>query len=179
MIQYDKKEFGLLFVLLVIAVTTGIVAVTYSKFFSSAKSNDSLRVASWVVKVNNKVVTTDDHVFTFDDIIIDDNDNVSDGMFAPGVSATLPITIDASDCDVAVDYEIVLSDDYVPVNKAIVIKNIPIKGSIPVGEKIFIDDLKLVWEDLEGNDEVDTNFAINNDSFKIPVEVKLTQHIDN
>ena len=31
---------------------------------------------------------------------------------------------------------------------------------------------------INENDEIDTNFAINNETFKIPVEIKLTQHID-
>ena len=178
MIEYDRKEFDLIFILLIIAITTGIVAVTYSKFFSSSKSDNDLSVARWVVKVNNRIVTDNNHTFTFDDIIIDKNDNVEEGMFAPGVSATLPITIDAKDSDVAVDYEVNVASDYVPINKAIVIKNVPIKGTIPIGGTVNIDNLKLVWEDIEGNDEEDTNFAINNEIFKIPVEVKLTQHID-
>ena len=43
---------------------------------------------------------------------------------------------------------------------------------------VVIDDLKLVWEDIEGNDEEDTNFSINTDDIKIPVKIKLSQHID-
>ena len=179
MVEYDKKEFGVLFILLVIAITTGIVAITYSKFFSSSNSNSNLKVARWVVKVNNNVVTKKEHTFTFDEIVFDENKNVEAGMFAPGVSAKLPITIDASEADVAVDYEVIISPDYVPVNSAIKIKNVPIKGTIPVdGDVVNIDNLKIVWEDMEGNDSTDTQFAVNTDLFKIPVGVKLTQHID-
>lgn len=179
MTEYDKKEFGLLFILLIIAITTGIVAVTYSRFFSSASNSDSVKVAKWLVKVNGKDVTSSSHTFTFDELVFDKNDNVEEGMFAPGVSATLPITIDTSESGVAVDYEITIDDEYVPINKAIVLKNIPITGTIPLGGNIVvIDDLKLVWEDIEGNDEEDTNFSINTDDIKIPVKIKLSQHID-
>ncbi|MBQ6477422.1 MAG: hypothetical protein IJI43_03210 [Bacilli bacterium] len=178
--DYDKKEFGLLFTLLVIAITTGIIAVTYSLFFSSAKNNDSLKIARWVVKVNSKNVTeSQDHTFTFDEFIFDDNPNVEENMFAPGVSVTLPITIDARESDVDVDYEIVVDEDYVPINKAIVLKNLPIRGTLTKSNGIInINNVKLVWEDIEGNDEEDTSFALNNDSFKIPIKINLKQHVD-
>jgi len=178
--EYDRKDFGLLFVLLIIAITTGLIAVTYSLFFSSTKNNDSLKIARWVVKVNSKNVTeSQDHTFTFDELIFDENSSVEDGMFAPGVSATLPITIDARESDVDVDYEIVIDEEYVPVNKAIKIENLPIKGTLSRKSGIVnINDVKLVWEDISDNDEEDTSFAINNDSFKIPIVINLRQHVD-
>ena len=168
MLEYDKKEFGILIILLIGAIITGILAITYSRFFVETKTDSSDDLVGWVVKVGNDKITKSSHVFTFDEIVVDGK-----VAFSPGTIATLPISIDAREVDTDYDYEIKLSDSYKPFNKAIVVKNLPFKGTISTKSNIVdIDEVKLEWKKLE-----DTDSSINTESFKIPIEIKLTKHV--
>ena len=112
-------------VLILIVVFTALFACltiqrTLAKYSSEVSGNGQIAIADWLVKVNGTDITTkgeDDKIkeYAITDITWNDIDaahyeiDVEEGYIAPGKAGSLGITIDASECKVAVDYEVYMN----------------------------------------------------------------------
>ena len=106
-----RKNFVLLGILLLVAVTSGVVAVTYSRYITTATGNSSATVASWIIRINNDGDVAETNTFTTDDVTWTNNNaagNVLADHIAPGVSGQSSIVLDASDAQVDVEYSITI-----------------------------------------------------------------------
>ena len=110
---------NLIIVTLLFAVIFACITIsnTLAKYTSEVNGNSNLAVADWLVKVNGTDITTkgedgNNKRYNITDIQWNDIDlssyevDVETGYIAPGKAGSLGITIDASECKVAVDYEV-------------------------------------------------------------------------
>ncbi len=107
------------FLAFVVCIT---IQQTLAKYTSEANINPELKIADWLVKVNGTDITTKDESnnvkeYTINDIHwidIADSDyyvDVEEGYIAPGKMGSFSITLDASECKTAVDYEVFMNFD--------------------------------------------------------------------
>ena len=103
-----KKNVILLGILLLVAVTSGIVAVTYSRYMTTANGSSTANIAKWIIRVNGDDIvqhnTFDTNTFTW---LKDENvGDVQEDYIAPGVTGVTSIVLDASEAMVDVEYTI-------------------------------------------------------------------------
>ena len=114
-----KKNVFILVVVFTALFACLTIQRTLAKYTSEVNGNAQLAVADWLVKVNGTDITTkgeDDELkeYLISDIQWNDIDahyevDVEEGYIAPGKAGSLGITIDASECKVAVDYEVYMN----------------------------------------------------------------------
>lgn len=116
-----KKNVFILIVVFTALFACLTIQRTLAKYSSEVSGNGQIAVADWLVKVNGTDITTkgeDDEIkeYAITDIEWHDIDSVyradvEEGYIAPGKAGSLGITIDASECKVAVDYEVYMDFD--------------------------------------------------------------------
>ena len=114
-----KKNVFILVVVFTALFACLTIQRTLAKYTSEVNGNAQIAVADWLVKVNGTDITTkgeDDKLkeYLISDIQWNDIDahyevDVEEGYIAPGKAGSLGITIDASECKVAVDYEVYMN----------------------------------------------------------------------
>lgn len=103
-----------IFLVLLVCIT---IQNTLAKYTSEAEINPDLKVADWLVKVNDTDITTKDEDMNVKDYNITDIHwtdladspylvDVEEGYIAPGKTGSFTITLDVSGCKTAVDYEV-------------------------------------------------------------------------
>lgn len=115
-----KKNVFILIIVFVALFACLTIQNTLAKYRSEVDGNANLAIADWLVRVNGTDITTkgeDDKLkeYAISDITWNDIDasryeiDVEEGYIAPGKAGSLGIIIDASDCKVAVDYEVYMN----------------------------------------------------------------------
>ena len=83
---------------------------TLALFETDANGDVNSDVGKWVIKVNNETITnSENETIDVDSFVYTSNPHVESGYIAPGGTAYFDLTVDASDCDVAVLYDIDLN----------------------------------------------------------------------
>ena len=125
-----KKNVFILIVVFTALFACLTVQRTLAKYSSEVSGNGQIAVADWLIKVNDTDITTKDEdnrvkEYAITDIEWHEIDNhyevdVQEGYIAPGKAGSLGITIDASQCKVAVDYEVYMDfaaiEEYIQSN---------------------------------------------------------------
>ncbi len=117
-----KKNLVIVSLVFCVFVVCISVQQTLAKYSSEATANPELQVADWLVKVNGTDITTKDEESNVREYTISDinwidlatseyNVDVEEGYIAPGKMGSFTITIDASSCKTAVDYEVYMNFD--------------------------------------------------------------------
>lgn len=97
-----------LFILL--SITVMVFSDTLALFETDANGDVNSDVGKWVIKVNNETITnSENETIDVDSFVYTSNPHVESGYIAPGGTAYFDLTVDASDCDVAVLYDIDLN----------------------------------------------------------------------
>ena len=107
----NRKNFVLLGILLLVAVTSGVVAVTYSRYITTATGSSSATVAAWNITINNDGDVATTNTFTSNDFTWVNNNsagNVLADHIAPGVTGYSSIVLDATNTQVDVEYSITI-----------------------------------------------------------------------
>ncbi len=169
----NSRRLGIVVIIVLCLCLFMVVRNTYSKYNTVTTSDNKVKVAKWLVKVNDSVITSNDHEFDLGEIAWDNNGvEAAPGTIAPGMSGTISIVIDASDTNVLCDYEIIINKDKLP--EYITLDNMnEYTGSLKMNEVKTIK-LKIAWKDTE----TDNDIGINSQEFKIPVTVNVKQHIN-
>ena len=106
-----RKNFILLGILLLVAVTSGVVAVTYSRYITSATGSSSATVAAWKISINGQNMGSSSNTFDSGDFIWTNNNAggaVLADHIAPGVTGSTNIVLDATNTQVDVEYDITI-----------------------------------------------------------------------
>lgn len=74
---------------------------TYAKYISSADATGNFTIAKWVFTVNDQDVLAENNFSEVITPVIEENNFIADGVFAPTSLAYFDVTIDSSDVDVA------------------------------------------------------------------------------
>ncbi len=181
-----KKKLWLasIFSLIVLSL---IIVNTYSLFETNTGGTSLFSVGKWVILLNEADISLSREI-TIDDFSYTGDQHIENGYFAPGGTATLELTIDATNTDVALEYEI--DFDTTPIvdypNMTLTITNLDtnqvMNGSNYTGTMYLDDDreinilLSLIWENDDDYDETDSELIDNPISFTM--NINFSQLID-
>ena len=136
---------------------------TYAKYITSANSNADISIARWNILVNNQDVTSNNTLTNVITPIFPGNNNIASGVIAPTAEGYFDITIDASNTDVSLSYEITTTD-----NPNSIVTDLVLSGySIDNGER------QEIIEDENGNFKITGNILYNSQDKDISLRVYL------
>lgn len=146
-------------------VLVSIVCIFYlTKFisFSSYQSNIggeiSSNIANWNIKLNGNDITTNQiEEFVITDVAWTNAHAVSDKA-APGSSGTITLNIDASESDVAVEYEITIDDSSISDDQILTLTSVRSNNNITVEGNTCSGIISL--SDLESNNIIQINLDV-------------------
>ncbi len=169
-----KKNVLVLTVLLLVAVTVGMVSVTYSRYVSTFNTASGVTAAKWNIKVTDKGVT-DKEEFSLNNFTWTHAGNVKDGVIAPGSEGVATIVIDTTETEVDTVYEVVVDDAALAgTNLTAVLSEA--EGTITMGGKKEVTlTVRWVDKDTAVENEKDTGDAAT--TFNLPVTVTVTQKV--
>ncbi len=108
-----KRKIIAISAILLAIIVSFIGGNTFSKYITEVKGTGVAEVAKWYFKVNG----SDEQVQNIDLISNANGSLVSGSKIAPGTSGSFKIMIDASECDVALDYTLKVQNQTVkPAN---------------------------------------------------------------
>ena len=106
-----KKGFILVCLCIILLLIYGIVRI-YALFHSELYAKVQLKNGTWTILVNSTDITKGTDVkFTIDNIQIQENEHVKSGKLAPGLIGNFKISINPTDTDVSVRYDINLDKE--------------------------------------------------------------------
>lgn len=202
----NRKNFVLLGILLLVAVTSGVVAVTYSRYITTAQGNSSATVAAWNITINNDGDVATTNTFTSNDFTWRNNNsagNVLADHIAPGVTGETSILLDATNTQVDVEYSITIDTQDLVNNFAgcsqlsITIGSGPdavtldfndnsgdpisYEGNIWLtsADKTVTIPITIDWANENSNNESDTLIGATISSIDIPVSVTVSQVVSS
>lgn len=184
---------SLIIILFVIYTITRIYAV----FYTEAQGDMQKKISNWTIFVNNTNISEGQvENFTIDELNFKTNEHVKEGKLAPNTSGSFNITIDPSNTEVAIRYNITINKENLLNSAAqlISIKEIEQNNNLIETEKnvftgiITLKDIQdgkkniiettIQWNDTGESDEKDTEIGIiKNPKIEIPITVDVSQYL--
>ena len=190
------KSLILLSIILIAIIVYQIIHI-YAVFNSEVSGNIEFEKGKWNIFVNGTEISSGiDKEFVIDTINVDNAANVKEGRLAPGVTGDFEISINPTNTNVSVRYDISLNQEGL-TNKNIKIKSIEetaegnslintaentYTGIMPL-EKIqtgVVNNIKveIEWKNEEENNEEDTELGVvYNSKLEIPIKVHFSQYL--
>ena len=190
------KSLILLSIILIAIIVYQIIHI-YAVFNSEVSGNIEFEKGKWNIFVNGTEISSGiDKEFVIDKINVDNAANVKEGKLAPGVTGDFEISINPTNTNVSVRYDISLNQEGL-TNKNIKIKSIEetaegnslintaentYTGIMPL-EKIqtgVVNNIKveIEWKNEEENNEEDTGLGVvYNSKLEIPIKVHFSQYL--
>ncbi len=141
---------------------------TYAKYITSADSSANISIARWNIQVNNQDITNSNTLTNVITPIFPGNNNIASGVIAPTAEGYFDITIDASNTDVSLSYEITTTD-----NPDSIVTDLVLSGySIDNGER------QEIVEDENGNFKITGNILYDSQDKDISLRVYLKWNDD-
>ncbi len=190
------KSLILLSIILIAIIVYQIIHI-YAVFNSEVSGNIEFEKGKWNIFVNGTEISSGiDKEFVIDKINVDNVANVKEGKLAPGVTGDFEISINPTNTNVSVRYDISLNQEGL-TNKNIKIKSIEetaegnslintaentYTGIMPL-EKIqtgVVNNIKveIEWKNEEENNEEDTELGVvYNSKLEIPIKVHFSQYL--
>lgn len=191
-----KKGFILVCLCIILLLIYGIVRI-YALFHSELYAKVQLKNGTWTILVNSTDITKGTDVkFTIDNIQIQENEHVKPGKLAPGLIGNFKISINPTDTDVSVRYDINLDKEKL-TNDNMQIKSIKetLLGNelVQVAENTYagvitVEEIKaqkmnevtveIEWAENDDNNEQDVNLGSTwNAECQVPITVHVSQYL--
>jgi len=184
-----------LLVIIFVFITISVFSDTLALFENNASGVVNNEIGKWVIKLSNQLITgenTEDIVI--DNFVYEQNERVSDGVIAPGTSAYFDLIFDATDCDVAVKYDIsilfdqmdyannisfeVINNDANVVRTGVNTYSGIISLDSIINEEVHTIRVRITWNDIEDYNENDTALGIvEGNKLSIPLSVSAIQYL--
>jgi hypothetical protein len=189
-----KNKTRIILYSLVLVLTLITIRVSFALFENNASAVVNPNIGRWIITLNNELISsgyTQDIVI--DDFIYEENEYVESGVIAPGGSAYVDLVLDATECDVAVRYDITfnLEDTNYEDNISFSINDtydatirtdentysgVISLDSIEDGETITLR-VNVDWNDSQEYDESDTSLGLVEDqTISVPINIRLNQY---
>lgn len=182
--------------LIMLVITIYVISTTYALFQSQIKGSVVKNVGKWSIKINGAdVLKGTSEEFNMQQFVVDENENTKPSKMAPGTTGLFELSIDPTDTQISVRYDISIVLDEITNDKVQLISvekdstNNIVKtaentytGIIPLEEiekgAIDLVKIKFCWENDEQNNMVDSEIGtIINSKIQIPVKVNITQYL--
>ena len=181
------KKWLFVFALFCLLALVTVVQDTFGLFETNSTASKDLEIGKWKIYLNGEDISLTNSI-TLNDFIYTNPEHVEDGYFAPGSNAEYEIEIDASETDVAVDYDILIDtssiEDYPNISFQIidmdtnqVTTDNHFSGIMNLSDTNRKKSLKLIlnWIDNPDYDENDTTLVGN--QLKFLIKVNFEQHV--
>lgn len=181
------KKYGhfILLVFLFLGMILFLSQNTLSKYRDEFDGLTNVQLARWNIKVNNQEITHSDTLSADITPTFQGNDNIAEGVLAPGAKGYYDVIIDASEVDVAFTYQLTLEhveDEIISdiiltgysinpdTNQEILTYTDKITGTVELNQDITTIRIFFEWNDGDGStmdNNADTDVVINHTS--VPV----------
>ena len=184
-----------LLVIIFVFITVFVFRGTLALFEDNAFGLADMPIGRWIIKLSNQTITSG----VTEDIVIDtfqytQNQHVSPGVIAPGGSAYFDLVFDATDCDVAVKYDLTLKFDEMDYadnisftvtnsDSNVVRTGVNTYSGIISLQKIIDEEtdsirVTITWNDDRTHDADDTELGVVEDNkLTIPINVHAIQYL--
>lgn len=109
----DNVHLIILFIIFFLLICSGFFLDSYGKYYTNSDSSRGIKIANWGVTING--VSSGNLEINLNNYI-DSSNKYSTTSIIPGSSGVIPIVIDATDADVALDYSIIIDSSNLPDN---------------------------------------------------------------
>lgn len=190
-----KKQFYILSALFVIVVIAEII-YAFGLLESHTTRVVEKNLGEWTILVNEVDVTGEVVEFDIDNINYDTDSNVKSGKIAPGLGGYFDISIDPTDTDVSIRYDITYDKTSIQATQTSIdvtsVAETSGKTIVRTGENTYtgiislneinnnqVDTIRTTinWPNVEANGEKDYEVGkTSNASIELPIAIKLTQY---
>lgn len=195
-----NKKLKVLFLTLAVILLSFVIHTilqTYALFYSETEGRVTEKLGNWTIKVNNKDVSSGViEQFNVEQLQLQSDENVKEGKIAPGLEGSFSITIDPTNTDVSIRYDILLDTSLLKaenIKLAKVGKTDKESELVKTGENTYtgiisLSDIKqgnkdkiefiLKWEDIDEYNEQDTELGkVKGNKISMPITVTITQYL--
>ena len=169
---------------------------TYALFENNATARAESDIGKWIIRLSNQLISdglTEELVI--DSFVYAPQQGVASGYIAPGGSAYFDLVFDATECDVAVKYDVSFNFDSIDYSENISIEVEELGDSQTIttaantysgvidldsinDEEVITLRVSITWEDLPAYDESDTELGTTEDSkLAVPITVRAVQYL--
>ena len=199
------KKFKILLVIASLATTLSLMSNTYSRYVASSTGNVEVEFAKWQILVNETDISTNNTSNITFEPTIEKNENVADNKMAPSSTGYFDIEIDPTNVDVSFKYSIDLDIDNENIPDLVITKYTIIPESQTDKDVVVYNSLEnnkleniltynnspfekftirvyFQWYEGENelmSDEIDTQIANTDTTFKINASINFEQVINN
>ena len=192
--NYNKKINKVLFMIFLLFLIYFIKNVqTYSKYNTENGGRDSTTVAQWNVKIGENNMNNG---YDFSNELVlktENNKNVIDGKIAPGTSISTQFSLDCSECETSLKY--IVKPSQIKCNgqedSRFIVTSINNEkntmqydeeedyyyGIVDIKDAYKVMNIKatVTWNNDDGNNEADTESAVENSTIVLPLTVRVEQ----
>ena len=156
-----EKKYIIIMGIIIIILLSIIIGNTVAKYITSKSSDADINIARWQVLVNNTDITSAATLNNIITPVFPGNNNIASGVIAPTAEGYFDITIDASNTDVSLGYEITTSPNDTSIVTDLVMSGYSIDG----GTKQAIvpdenDEFKVTGNILYNSQDKDVSLRI-------------------
>ena len=193
----SKTQIALWFLVVIIfSIAFVVFSDTLALFETDSEGVINTDVGKWLIKVNNETITeTVNEAIEINNFQYSSDSHVETGYIAPGGTAYFDLTVDATECDVAVLYSIDLNLSAMDIaaNIDIALQDLNGANVVRTGEYVYSGIISLAsinnnetrtlrvritWTDNQANNESDTKLGEVEDSkITIPIIFHARQYL--
>ena len=187
-----------LLVIILLSITYIVFSDTLALFETNSTGTVNTDIGKWVIEVNGEDITDGvDESFVIDNFVYAANQHVESGFIAPGGSAYFDLVIDATDCDVAVLFDVTfdLASSGYGSNIAFSVNDINNYGIIKTGANTYSGVIPLsaiinnqlitirvnmTWTDDPNYNEADTELGeVEGNVLDFPINFHAKQYLND
>lgn len=178
--------------ILILCLTTIEIITSFGLFETNKTGTKQLDIAKWNIYVNNYNLNGNNNTFTVDTITYTNNEGVTTGKFAPGVTGQFILVIDPRDTEVAFRYNLSIdlsSSQYsqIQIDRIEGIEGTNLTVTNNVYSRIVSlnditnhrkDKIKVTfsWANDGTTDESDSTLGQEGGTFEIPITISFNQY---
>lgn len=189
-----KQKFKIILALIALVTCIFQINQTYAKYLEKKDGDTDFNIAKWKITVNDKDITEAATMSSIITPVYTENDNVANGVIAPGSEGYFDLNIDGSKTEVSFRYNISIAASETSAVKDLQITKYQINNESPITtdgtsevantinynapNKNISIRVYFKWLDGDGesmSNEDDTNASLSGDSAKLKVSMTFTQ----
>lgn len=196
--NYNKKNKKAVFIIILMILLLLFIyfiknVQTYSRYNTENNGRDSTVVAKWNVKIGKNNMNNEYNFSNELELKTEENKNVADGKIAPGTSISTQFSLDCSECEASLKY--IVKPSQIKCNgqedSRFIVTSINNEkntmqydeeedyyyGIVDIKDAYRVMNIKatVTWNNDDGNNEADTESAVENSTIVLPLTVRVEQ----
>lgn len=179
---------------LFLILTVFQITKSFGVFETRFTEDSNINIAKWHIYVNDYNLNNTNNTFYVDNITYTNNEGVSEGRFAPGVTGSFLLEIDPTDTEVSFEYSLSidlsgLEYDQIRIDSIEGIDGTNLTVNEGVYSKVFplsdiydgkTDTIKVTfsWINDDENNDSDSELGSSSGNIEIPINIRFNQYIE-